>query len=93
MNRPGAPSPSHGGFASAEEWLGVANHFGLSLRELACCVLNCQGLSKKKMARQLGCQLNTAAQHCARVYQKTKVHSKVELLLRVLEYLRTQRQA
>ncbi len=43
MNRPGAPAPTPDGFVNPEEWIGIANRFGLSLCELGCCALYCAG--------------------------------------------------
>lgn len=55
----------------------------LSRRESQVLGLLCQGLNNKKIASQLGITERTVKFHCASIYNKYQVKSRMELFLKI----------
>lgn len=62
----------------------IGNEYGLTPREAEVLVLICSNKTPRNIATDLGISENTVLSHSKQVYRKMDVHSKYDLLLKVL---------
>jgi DNA-binding CsgD family transcriptional regulator len=73
---------------SDEEWAVIKAELGLSPRQADITKRICQGMSDKRIARELGIALPTVRTHTSRLYEKLDTADRLELVLSVLVALR-----
>jgi len=72
---------------SSKEWHWFAKCWGLTKREVEVVRLMCQGWDSKKIARGLNIKHNTARAHLSNIYKRMGVHSKLDVVMALLERL------
>ena len=72
---------------SSKEWHWFAKCWGLTKREVEVVRLMCQGWDSKKIAQGLNIKHNTARAHLSNIYKRMGVHSKLDVVMALLERL------
>ena len=70
---------------SDDEWQTISTSLGLSEREFAIVQAMFDDEHEKEIAEELGISQNTTHTHLKRLYKKTDVTSRVELIIRIVE--------
>ena len=81
-NEPGLTQPDVA--LSKKQWLYVQNRYNLTPRERQIAELICQGLRNGGIAKVLRIRPGTVKTHTRNIYRKTRVESKIAMLLRFL---------
>ncbi|HUV63155.1 MAG TPA: LuxR C-terminal-related transcriptional regulator [Sedimentisphaerales bacterium] len=81
-NEPGVKPPDVA--LSKKQWLYVQNRYNLTPRERQIAELICQGLRNGGIAKVLRIRPGTVKTHTRNIYRKTRVESKIAMLLRFL---------
>jgi DNA-binding NarL/FixJ family response regulator len=81
-NEPGFTQPDVA--LSKKQWLYVQNRYNLTPREREIAELICQGLRNGGIAKVLRIRPGTVKTHTRNIYRKTRVESKIAMLLRFL---------
>lgn len=68
-----------------KQWLFLKKRYNLTPRELQVAILICRGFSNDEVARSLKMQHGTVKTHLRNIYRRTRVKSKILLLLRFVE--------
>lgn len=66
------------------DWQRIVAEFRLSSREADVAALSIDGLTANEVARRLGISRDTATEYIKRIFVKTGVHSKFDLLLMIV---------
>ena len=69
---------------SKKQWLYVQNRYDLTPREREIAELICQGLRNSRIAKVLHIRPGTVKTHTRNIYRKTRVESKIAMLLQFL---------
>jgi len=67
------------------QWLFLKKRYNLTPRELQVAILICRGFSNNEVAKALKMQHGTVKTHLRNIYRRTRVKSKILLLLRFIE--------
>ncbi len=70
---------------SFDQWLEIRKALKLSGRELDVCRLLFAGRSRGEVSDELGLKFSTVRQYTEQLHSKLRVHSRVELVLRVIQ--------
>ncbi len=73
---------------SSKEWRWFGRCYGLTQREIEVLRLMCQGWDNRKIAQGLNIKYNTARAHMSNVYKRMGVHSKVEVIMTLLNNMK-----
>jgi DNA-binding CsgD family transcriptional regulator len=68
-----------------KQWLFLKDRYNMTPRELQVAILICRGFSNDDIAKALKIQHGTVKTHLRNIYRRTRVKSKILLLLRFVE--------
>ena len=68
-----------------KQWLFLKNRYNMTPRELQVAILICRGFSNDEVATALKMKHGTVKTHLRNIYRRTRVKSKILLLLRFVE--------
>jgi DNA-binding NarL/FixJ family response regulator len=68
-----------------KQWLFLKKRYNLTPRELQVAILICRGFSNDEVAKALKMKHGTVKTHLRNIYRRTRVKSKILLLLRFVE--------
>ena len=83
FNRPG------GVLLDEKEWLFLQKRYHLTPRELQVAILICRGFNNSEIAKALKIRHGTVKTHLRNIYRRARVKSKITLLLRFVEDVKT----
>jgi DNA-binding NarL/FixJ family response regulator len=72
-----------------KQWLFLKKRYNLTPRELQVAILICRGFSNDEVAKALKMKHGTVKTHLRNIYRRTRVKSKILLLLRFVEDINT----
>ena len=67
------------------QWLYLKERYAMTPRELQVAILVCRGFSNDEIARALKIRHGTVKTHLRNIYRRTRVKSKITLLLTLME--------
>ena len=70
---------------NSKQWLYIQKRYHMTPREVQIIKLVCQGLSNKDIAEELDISSGTIKAHIRNIYRKSWVHTRIGMLLRFLE--------
>ncbi len=68
-----------------KHWLYLKNYYNMTPRELQVAILICRGFNSNEVAKALKMKHGTVKTHLRNIYRRTRVKSKILLLLRFIE--------
>jgi len=68
-----------------EQWMHLKELYHMTPRELQVAILVCRGFSNSEIADALKVRQGTVKTHLRNIYRRTRVRTKIQLLLRFLE--------
>ena len=68
-----------------QQWLYIQKRYHMSPRELQIATLVCRGFNNDEIARSLKIKHGTVKTHLRNIYRRVRVKSKISLLLRFIE--------
>lgn len=74
---------------NGKQWLYIQRRYRMTPREVQIVKLVCQGLSNKDIAKELNISSGTIKAHIRNIYRKSWVHTRIGMLLRFLEDVKT----
>jgi DNA-binding CsgD family transcriptional regulator len=74
-----------GALIDEEQWLFLKDRYHLTQRGLQVAILTCRGFSNDEVAKSLDMKRGTVKTHLRNIYRRTRVTSKILLLLRFIE--------